>query len=87
METITIRPKSKKESRFFRTLLENLRWEAEVEYGAGEAPYDLKALNRSVMEQKEAGSLKTVNPKNIWADISFSKYLLRHFPQESPFGG
>jgi len=67
METITIRPRTEEQLQFLRTLLDNLRWDMGVEYtDRKEAPYDLKALNESVARQKEAGTLRRIDPKNIW---------------------
>jgi|GEM_PF-4155277 len=56
METITIRPRTEEQVRFFRDLLTHLRWDVEVEYGEngigkeGLAVMDLRA---EVLEAEE----------------------------------
>jgi len=70
MDTIIIKPKNKKELDFFKTLFEQLQVEVEFRDAEHEKPYNLTELNKSVIRQKEAGTLKTIDPKNVWKSIS-----------------
>jgi|GEM_PF-5382554 len=70
MQTITITPKNKHALDMLNSFLEEMSdFFTTKKTNVEEKPYSLKELNKSVTKQKEAGTLKRVNPKNIWESI------------------
>jgi len=70
MEAIVITPKNEHARNKLNTFLEEMKdLFVTKNLEAQEKPYILKELNKSVIKQKEAGTLKTINPKNIWESI------------------